>query len=259
MTRPAENQNGDGPGSSHSERAAQWIYSGIWRVLVEFFRVPDKPPTLPVREGDHLEVFRPATGFLAYLKLWFWIVCVLIDLAIVVGWFVLLVFVWWLALILLLPALAIAIIPDILAYVGIHLRYDTTWYVMTDRSLRIRRGVWTIHETTITFENVQNLKVTQGPVQRYFGIAQLMVETAGSGGGGGGDGSQQGAAAANRGIIEGVADAQRLRDMILPRVRRSRSAGLGDEDEEQPAKAGWTAEHVAALREIRNELAALQG
>jgi uncharacterized membrane protein YdbT with pleckstrin-like domain len=46
------------------------------------------------------------------------------------------------------------------AYIAIHLRYDTTWYVHGDRSLRIRRGIWVIHETTLTFENIQNVKTT---------------------------------------------------------------------------------------------------
>lgn len=69
---------------------------------------------------------------------------------------------------------AFIILPDVVAYVAIHLRFDTTWYVMTERSLRIRRGIWVLHETTITFENVQNVVVNQGPVQRFFGIANVV-------------------------------------------------------------------------------------
>ena len=65
---------------------------------------------------------------------------------------------------------------------AMHLRYDTTWYVLTNRSLRIRRGIWMIHETTITYENVQNVSVNQGPLQRIFGIADVLVQTAGGGG-----------------------------------------------------------------------------
>ena len=65
-----------------------------------------------------------------------------------------------------------------MVYVALHLRYDTTWYVVTDRSLRIRRGIWVIEETTITFENVQNVSITQGPLERAFGIATLVVDTA---------------------------------------------------------------------------------
>ena len=47
---------------------------------------------------------------------------------------------------------------------------------------RIRRGIWIIHETTITFENVQNVVVQQGPLQRWYGIANVLIETAGGGG-----------------------------------------------------------------------------
>ena len=78
-----------------------------------------------------------------------------------------------------------AVLPDILAYIAIHLRYDTMWYVMTDRSLRCRRGIWVIFEHTITFENVQNVHVRRGPVQYFFGISTVVVETAGAAEGGG--------------------------------------------------------------------------
>lgn len=249
--------------AGRTDRAAQWLYTGLWRVLVDWFRVPGDPPTLPVRAGDHLESFRPALSFLRYLKLWFWIVCLAIDITLTIGYLaatiaLIIAGLWWVALLLLPIALAIIIVPDIFAFVAVHLRFDTTWYVMTDRSLRIRRGIWTIHETTITFENVQNMKVQQGPVQRAFGISNLIVETAGSGGGG--DSSKQGLNLANRGIIEGIADADRLRDLILPRLRQSRSAGLGDEDEdERRSAAAWTPDHLAVLRDIRDELAAMSG
>lgn len=54
-----------------------------------------------------------------------------------------------------------------------------------------------------------------------------MVETAG----GGGSGKEEGflAASAHRGLIEGIADARGIRDRILEIVRRSKSAGLGDD------------------------------
>ena len=245
-----------------TERAAEWVYSGIWKGLVRWFHVPDQPPTLPVAPGDQIDSFKPALGFLSYLKLWFWIVCLAIDIGLTIAYIaaaiaLIAVDLWWVALLLLPIYLVIAIVPDVIAYVALHLRYDTTWYVMTDRSLRIRRGIWVIHETTITFENVQNMKVTRGPVQRYFGIANLMVETAGSGGGQ--EKGKPNVSTSNKGIIEGVADAERLRDLILPRLRRSRSAGLGDEEEERPAGAAFTPDHVAVLREIRSEIAALAG
>ncbi len=143
--------------------------------------------------------------------------------------------------------------PDIVAYVAIHLQYDTTWYVMTSRSLRIRRGIWVIHETTITFENVQDLKIHQGPIERLFGISNVLVETAGGGAPVGAE-NQPAALTAHRGLIQGIADAQRIRDQILARLRQTRTSGLGD-DHEEPAAAGtaWTPRQMELLREIRDQ------
>jgi hypothetical protein len=153
-------------------------------------------------------------------------------------------------------------LPDIVAYVGIHLRYDTTWYVLTDRSLRIRRGILTIHETTISFENVQNVEVAQGPLQRYFGIADVIVQTAG--GGGAAHGHHKGQAGASLGphigILQGLDDAAAVRDQILASVERTRSAGLGDEHPGHlgaaPAAiaAGFSERHLGVLREIRDSV-----
>jgi membrane protein YdbS with pleckstrin-like domain len=234
-----------------THRASEWAYRGLWSLLTSYFRVPEQPPTLPDTAGNVIS-FRPSEGYLRYLRFWFWLGLLVIDVAILVGWLILLIFVWWLALLLLPLVLIIAIVPDIIAFLALHLRYDTTWYVMSERSLRIRRGIWSIHETTITFENVQNVKIQQGPVQRHFGFANLIVETAG--GGSGGEGGAPGGVA-NKGIIEGIDNAQELRDQILKRLRRSKSAGLGDEDDlGDEGRARFTEAHLELLRGIRDEV-----
>jgi hypothetical protein len=46
----------------------------------------------------------------------------------------------------------------------------------------------------------------------------------------------------------------------MQRLRLSKTAGLGDEDDhDQHRGAGWTDSHIAVLREIRDETAALRG
>lgn len=236
------------------ERVSKWCYQGLWGILTRWFRVPNHPPTLPTLEGELPDSFQPAEGFLRYLKFQFWVLFFVIDVAIFVVWLVITLVEPWIGVLLSPVALFLAIAPDVIAYLAIHLRYDTTWYVMTKRSLRIRRGIWIIHETTITFENVQNVTVNQGPLQRWFGIANVMIETAG----GGGASQQHGQAAAwqtaHCGLIEGVADAQRIRDLLMSRLGQSRTAGLGDEA--VVSASAWTSEHVAALRDIRDLLAA---
>jgi membrane protein YdbS with pleckstrin-like domain len=241
-------------------QAARKFYSGLWRVLTNLFKVPAAPPTLPAKQGEEIRTFKPDLGFLRYLKFGCFILNAILIAALFAGWIItfislIVVELWWVGLLLtplfILPPLIIAPV----FYLALHLRYDTTWYVMTDRSLRIRRGIWTITETTITFENVQNMKISQGPLQRYFGISNLIVETAGSGGG---DSKQQNQLhQANQGVIEGVAHADELRELILPRIRSSRSAGLGDEYDDAPtrrigASPAWTEAHLALLREIRD-------
>jgi membrane protein YdbS with pleckstrin-like domain len=228
-------------------------------LITRWFRVPEQPPRLPARAGEEVETFRPARGFLSYLRLKFWIILLISDVGILAGWIAILVTAPGLAVVLFPVAVFLAVFPDLIAYVAIQLRYDTTWYVMNDRALRLRRGIWVITEVTITFENVQNVTVTQGPLQRFFAIADVEVSTAGGGTGGQGKGQhEQAASGAHRGLIEGVANAREIRELIVARLRRSKTAGLGDEE---LAVAGpghtWGPAHVAALAAVRDELAAL--
>lgn len=249
------------PGKS-VDRAAEWIYQGVWGVLAGLFNVPRDAPQLPVIDGREPERFRPSPNYLAMQKMIFWIALAVVDVAIMTGWLIIAIVEPIAGALLLIPALVLAIAPDIVAYVALHLRYDTMWYVMNERSIRIRRGIWIIQETTITFENIQNVTVTQGPVQRWFGVATVVIQTAGGGGvvnpkhGGGG--------MTHMGLIEGVADAPRLRDLFLAKMKVSRGAGLGDErgaDEGRIAAAAgvrgasgaWTPAHIIALREVLAE------
>ncbi len=152
--------------SERIDRAAEKVYRGLWDLLAGWFYVPRSPPTLPAGPGERIEAFKPSPDYLRYVKFWFWLGLTAIDVAILVGWIVLAV-VFPLVGILFSPLFfALAVVPDVIAYIAIHLRYDTTWFVLGTRSLRIRRGIWIIHETTITYENIQNVTVHQGPVQR---------------------------------------------------------------------------------------------
>lgn len=244
--------------SSRVQNVSSWMYRGLWGMLTRWFRVPDKPPTLPVAAGESADSFQPAPGFLSYMMVPFWIGLLLFDGLVFIAWVVLMFAEPAIGLITSPFFFALAVVPDIIAYLAIHLRYDTTWYVMTGRSLRIRRGIWVIRETTITFENVQNVTVNQGPLQRFFGIADVRVDTAGGGGAVQGPHGTQ-AANPHQGLIEGIANARDIRDRILTRLRASGTTGLGDEGEpvrEAGRAAGWSTEHVAVLREIRDALAA---
>jgi membrane protein YdbS with pleckstrin-like domain len=233
-------------------RASQWCYRGIWGVITKWLLVPEQPPHLTGADDLSVRAFRPAEGYLKYLKFYFWIGLVAIDICLIAGWLALLISVP-LAGILIAPlAWAIIIVPDVIAYIAIHLRYDTTWYVLSDRTMRIRRGIWSIGETTITYENIQNVSLKQGPVQRYFGIADVQVQTAGGGSSHGKGPVSHG----HEGVLEGVDNAEAIRALIMEKWRASKSAGLGDDaidDVRQAAPvSNWSPAHVVMLGEIRD-------
>ncbi len=239
-------------------RASQWCYQGIWSVATKWFHVPEEPPHIQGADDDDVRSFRPAEGYLRYLKLFFWIGLVAIDVVLTGAWLVLLVAFPVAGIIVAPLALAIIVLPDVIAYIAIHLRYDTTWYVLSDRSMRIRRGIWTIHETTITYENIQNVSIKQGPVQRYFGIADVLVETAG---GGASTGGEHGTTVGHFGLLEGISNAEEVRNLILAKWSESKSGGV-DEDYSHSFKAqeamsamrsaSWNCDQIELLESIRD-------
>jgi membrane protein YdbS with pleckstrin-like domain len=240
------------------DAAAAWIYRGVWASIVALFRVPPEPPTLP-SSGESVLSIRPSPGYLRYLKFLFWVAFLPGDIVPILIWSAVAIAVPIVGVILVVPLVFVLIAPDVIAYVGLHLRYDTTWYVFTDRSLRIRRGIWVIHETTITFENVQNVEVAQGPVQRYFGIADVIVQTAGGGASKKTSHGGEKSSDTHVGLLQGLDNADAVRDQILERVKRSRTAGLGDEHAttlahtDYPPRGGYSIAHLAVLREIRDQ------
>ena len=119
-----------------------------------------------------------------------------------------------------------------ITYAALRLDYEMRWYVVTDRSLRIRTGIWQVQELTMSFANLQQVVMTQGPVQRFLGIADVLVQSAG-GGMAHGHPSQGGSLHA--GYFHGVDNAAEVRDLILARLRHFRETGLGDPDEVRPA------------------------
>ena len=142
----------------------------------------------------------------------------------------------------------------ILGWMVVRLDYEMRWYMVSDRAIRIREGISTVREKTVALANIQNLAVRQGPLQRYLGIADVEVKTAGGGGqsveskGGKSPGEPMHIA-----FFRGVDNADEIRDLLREGVRRQRDAGLGDPDEhhhaeDAPAAAAAMLAEARALR-----------
>lgn len=156
----------------------------------------------------------------------------------------------------------IAYLAQLLAtYAALRLEYELRWYIVTDRSLRIRTGLLNVQEVTMSFANLQQVVVTQGPVQRLLRIADVRVQSAG-GGGGGGNKYAHPDHSLHSGVFHGVDNAPEIRDLILDRLRQFRAAGLGDpEDARAQTHPGreWEGDAIAspgqsALGEARSLL-----
>jgi len=239
--------------SRAAERSAEWIYRGIWLFLVQCFRVPNGPPKLPEAMMGNLQVFHPSRKYLSYMKAYFWVGLLLIDVAILVGWVAIYLLDSTAGWLLAVPALLIAVVPDIVAYIAIHLRYDTIWYAVNNRGLYVRRGIVVICEHTITLENIQNVSVKRGPIEQLFGIATVVVETAGASTGDGESSIMVG----NQTIMVGLDNADEVRELLMSRVRTSTSAGLGD-DLARTQTSGWVPDDLELLEAIRDEVRLLR-
>jgi len=133
------------------------------------------------------------------------------------------------------------------------LNYEMRWYIVTDRSLRVREGIFKVREMTLTYANVQNISIRQGPLQRLLGLADVVVRTAGGGGAADAHGHEsEGGGSMHAGTLRAVNNADQVRDFILERLRRLRDSGLGDPDDRQrPVFSG-----AEALRAAAHELLA---
>jgi len=160
-----------------------------------------------------------------------------------------------------LAGILIYLVQIPITYAMARLDYELRWYIVTDRSLRIRSGLASVQESTMSFANVQQVVVSQGPLQRVLGIADVRVQSAG---GGGGESHQKGAGESlHTGVFHGVDNANEIRDLILERLRRFRETGLGDPDESRAAPVSAAAEPpastaLAAAHELLGEARALR-
>jgi uncharacterized membrane protein YdbT with pleckstrin-like domain len=159
--------------------------------------------------------------------------------------------------VILMLALPFLLLKLLFSYAAVRLDYERRWYLVTDRSLRVREGVQQVREITVSFANIQNVSITQGPIQRLLGIADLRVDTAG-GGGMVTVGSQL-EPALHAAFFRGVDNAERIRALIQDHLRNVRDTGLGDPDDAHslhppaPVQAPVHADEtvLAVLRQIR--------
>lgn len=130
------------------------------------------------------------------------------------------------------------------------LNYEMRWYIVTDRSLRLRRGVIRVEELTMTYSNIQEIRVAQDPLQRLLGLANVNVHSAGGGM------TAHGASTGHVAQFESVDNATEIRDLMMERLRVYRDSGLGHHT--QPELAPSPNAELDAARTVLQEVKALR-
>jgi membrane protein YdbS with pleckstrin-like domain len=233
------------------------MYNAFRQFCERLLRIPPDPHPPPGDEAS-TQIFRAAVNYYKYLLLLWALTSATTILSTLVVEVVLVTATitdkhfseWWT----LIPAflLLIMIVVAIFHLAVIRLKYEKRWYIITDRSLRVREGVIGVQEMTITFANIQNISIEQGPVQRLLAIADLRVDTAG--GGGSSRQNQHGAPNLHTAWFRGIDNATEVRELIQQRLRHWKDAGLGDHED---AHHETNTDMISALREVYGEAKAV--
>lgn len=127
-------------------------------------------------------------------------------------------------------------------YIPLHFKYRTLRYRFDEEGVSMSWGRFFQRETYLTYKRIQDIRVSRGVIQRWLGLSELALQTAS-----GGSSAEM--------KIEGIKDADALRDFLYERMRGARDEGEdGAEAVAAPGSTGVTDEALALLVEIRDEL-----
>lgn len=250
------------------------MIDALKRSFLDLIRTPSDPPAT-FGEERSLLVFRAAPAYFQYLLLGWMARTLVAIMGLVVGIFVFGGGIslsglvenrpWlgpWLAFATVAGVL-LAIAGIVLSLARLRLDYELRWYKVTERGVRIREGVFTLREMTMTFANIQNTSISQGPLQRMLGIADIKLESAGGGGGAAEANSKGGVLMdMHTAYFRGVENAEEIRQILRNRMRDVQDAGLGDLDDAGDADAAPAPSpariDAALLAELRGEASAFR-
>src|SRR5262245_17936672 len=114
-------------------------------------------------------------------------------------------------------------------------KYETLKYRFEDDGMSMSWGILFRHEINLTYRRIQDIHLTRNIIQRWLGLATVSIQTASG-------------SATPEMSIEGILQADQLRDYLYARMRGAR--GLDHEEQEHDQHA--PDEVLKLLREIRD-------
>jgi putative membrane protein len=120
-------------------------------------------------------------------------------------------------------------------------RYVSLRYSFDEQGIHMRWGIIFRREINLTYARIQDIHVRSGVVQRWLGLADLMVQTAS-----GSMGPEM--------TIEGFREHHALRDFLYSRMRGLRGSSVAAQGHAGSATLPSSPELVTLLHDIRDEL-----
>lgn len=125
-------------------------------------------------------------------------------------------------------------------------RYVTLRYKFDDSGVSMRWGILFRQEVYLTYRRIQDIHLTRNILQRWMGLAKISLQTA------------SGSSRAEM-CIEGILEAEELRDYLYSRMRGAKNETPGQVDSHSmvdPTSAATSADAraIQALEDIRDAL-----
>jgi putative membrane protein len=130
-------------------------------------------------------------------------------------------------------------------FIPLYLKYHTLRYRFDDEGISMSWGVLFRREIMLTYRRIQDIHLTRNLFQRWLGLATVSVQTAS-----GSSGAEM--------AIEGVPDAEALRDFLYARMRGVKEHGHPEPSPDAAiplAASPGSDEALSLLREIRDSMA----
>lgn len=137
--------------------------------------------------------------------------------------------------------------------IPLYFKYETLRYQFDAKGISMSWGILFRRETVLTYRRIQDIHLTRNIVQRWMGLAAVAIQTA------------SGNAGAEM-TIEGILDAEPLRDFLYAQMRGARGLDGPEQTAGHAAgtpltvgglASGQSEELLEVLRDIRDSLAQL--
>jgi membrane protein YdbS with pleckstrin-like domain len=147
-----------------------------------------------------------------------------------------------------------------ISFIAIWMDYEMRWYALGPRILRIREGSLNLREITVSYANIQNIFISQGPIQKLLGIADIKIKTAGGGGRrqrvGSENSRERGVIHMHEACLRGIENFEEIKKYLAEKIKKYQNPSFGalpDEIRFSSMPPAVRKEKVKIIEEIRKE------